>query len=168
MAVSSIFDVEDVVVEEEFADVGSFNHGYVQARLIIALGAFPEYTPISELSLDVSDIDLTQFNLRSRDELKPDIALYPKRGLSRPLDILRMAEMPLLAVEILSPRQGSYDILEKFRVYFAAGIKSCWLVDPAVQSISVYSAMNSWKTFGEGAVVDEALNLRLDLAPIFS
>ena len=153
---------------EESVDVGSFNHGYIQARLVILLGKFEQYTPVSELSLEIDGVDLSKFALRNREEIKPDIALYPRRGLSRPLDILRMKEMPLLAVEILSPRQGTYDILEKFKVYFELGIKSCWLVDPAINTIAVYSSITQWQPFSTGDVIDVAMGIHIAINEIFA
>ncbi|MBV7330480.1 Uma2 family endonuclease [Chloroflexi bacterium TSY] len=153
---------------EEFDDMASFNHGYIQAKLVILLDRIGRYTPVTELSLDISGIDLSQFDIRTKEEIKPDICLYPKRGLSRPTDILRMAEMPLLVAEILSPKQGTYDILEKFKVYFALGIQSCWLVEPALNTVTIYSSMDNWRTFSNDEAVDEAIDIRLSIDEIFS
>lgn len=153
---------------EESVDMGSFNHGYTQARLIVLFDKIGHYTPVTELSLDVSGIDLSQFDLKTKEEMKPDICLYPKRGRSRPRDILRMTEMPLLAVEILSPKQGTYDILEKFKVYFALGISSCWLVDPAINTVTIYSANETWQTFSNHEVIDEQVGIKLPLDEIFN
>lgn len=47
-----------------------------------------------------------------------EVCLYPKQPMNPLQDILKMEEMPLLAVEIISPRQGLYEITEKFRLYF--------------------------------------------------
>ncbi len=152
---------------EESEDMGSFNHSYTQVRLIVLLDRMEQYTPVTELSLDVSSIDLSQFDLKAKEEVKPDICLYAKRGRSRPRDILRMTEMPLLAVEILSPRQGTYELLEKFKVYFELGVKSCWLVDPAITTITVYSSNEEWRTFSDSEVVDETLGIKLPLDEIF-
>ena len=152
---------------EEFEQVGSFNHGYTQARLIVLLDGLGNYTPISELSLDIRNTDLSKFDLRIKDEIKPDIALYPKRGRSQPRDILRMKEMPLVAIEILSPKQGTYDILEKFKAYFELGVISCWLVDPALRTVSVYASNEEWETFTTNEVSDEQFDIRLPLDEIF-
>ncbi len=152
---------------EEADNMGSFNHGYTQARLVVLLDRVGKYTPVSELSLDVSGTDLSQFGLKAKEEIKPDICLYPKRGRSRPLDILKMAEMPLLVVEILSPKQGTYEILEKFKAYFALGITSCWLVDPAINTVTVYTSIDKWRTFSSGEVIDEQLGIKLSLEEIF-
>ena len=162
---------EDTLVlsadDEEFEDMGSFNHGYTQTRLIVLLDKIEQYTPVTELSLDIRGIDLSKFDLRTKEEIKPDICLYPKRGRSQPRDILRMKEMPLLAIEILSPKQGSYDILEKFKAYFVLGVTPCWLVDPAVRTITVYAANDEWETFSSQEVVDEQLGIRLPLHEVF-
>ena len=57
------------------------------------------------------------------------MCIYLKRQRNLQNDILRMSEMPLLAIEVLSPKQGIYDILEKFKLYFSLGVQSCWLGD---------------------------------------
>lgn len=158
--------IEDEI--EDLDDMGSFNHGYIQMRLGVLFDRLGAYTPVSEVSLDVSGVDLSQFDLRTKEEIKPDICLYPKRGLSRPKDILKMMEMPLLVVEILSPRQGTYDILEKFRLYFELGVQSCWLVEPAINTVTVYSSMIDWTTFTAGDVIDTKLGIRLPTSEIFA
>lgn len=154
--------------DEEMIDMGSFNHSYLQVRLAVLFDRLGIYTVVSELSLDVSAVDLSEFDLKSKEEIKPDIALYPKRGLSRPKDILRMKEMPIVVVEVLSPRQGTYEILEKFRLYFTLGVQSCWLIDPALSTVSVYSAADLWRTFVQGEVVDEKVGIYLSVSEIFS
>ena len=126
-----------------------------------------QYTPVSELTLDVSGIDVSQFGLHSKEEIKPDICVYPRRGLSRPQDILKMNDMPLLAIEIVSPRQGLYDLINKFRVYFVLGVQSCWLVEPTINAVSVYSTIEHWETYTRGEVIDEKLNLRIPISRIF-
>lgn len=152
---------------EEFTDMGSFNHGYIQMRLGSLIEQTGQYTPVSELTLDVSGIDVAQFGLRSKEEVKPDICVYPRRGLSRPQDILKMSDMPLLAIEIVSPRQGLYDLIIKFRVYFTLGIQSCWLVEPTINAVSVYTTIDQWETYTRDDVIDEKLNLRIPVSQIF-
>ena len=150
---------------EEFDDMGSHNHAMVQANLAHLFKSIGVYTVFIELSLDVSQLDHERYQVR--DELVPDVALYPKRPLSIPHDILRMTEMPLLVVEILSPRQGTASILAKFDAYFALGIPSCWLVDPLTQTVHVYHSSTDRTTFATGDVVDASLDIRLPSADIF-
>jgi Uma2 family endonuclease len=153
---------------EESIDMGSFNHGYIQIRLGVVFERLGTYTAVSELNLDVSGLDLSQYEVRSKEEIKPDLSIYPKRGLSRPQDILRMREMPLLAIEIVSPKQGVYDLIEKFKIYFDLGVQSCWLVEPAINAITVYSSIYEWETYTRGDIVDQKLGIRLPIHDIFS
>jgi Uma2 family endonuclease len=80
---------------------------------------------------------------------------------------LRMREMPLLAIEILSPKHGTYDILEKFKAYFELGVLSCWLVDPALRTVTVYASTTDWATFSGNEVIDEQIGINLPLDAIF-
>ncbi|MFN8492280.1 MAG: Uma2 family endonuclease [Caldilineaceae bacterium] len=150
---------------EETEDMGSLNHSAVQANLSHLLKKQGIYSVYTELSLDVSQLDPQRFAVK--DEIKPDVCVYPKRKLSRPYDILKMTEMPLLAIEILSPKQSNYEILQKFEVYFTLGVQSCWLVDPVTEVVAVYSTFEQPKTFSTDEVIDEKLELRLPLAEIF-
>ncbi|ETW95620.1 MAG: hypothetical protein ETSY1_29865 [Candidatus Entotheonella factor] len=151
--------------EEESDDKGSHNHSMVQANLAYLLKAMGGYTVFIELSLDVSHLDRERYQVR--DELVPDLALYPKRPLSLPHDILRMTEMPILVIEILSPRQGTASILGKFEAYFALGIPSCWLVDPLTQTVHVYRSPTDRTTFSTGDVADTSLHSHTPIAEIF-
>jgi Uma2 family endonuclease len=145
--------------------MGSHNHSAIQANLTYLLKRAEKYSVYTELSLDTTTLDQQKFKFK--DEIKPDVCVYPKRGLIRPFDILKMSEMPLLAIEVLSPKQSAYEILEKFAAYFALGVKSCWLVDPLTAVVSVYSALDSHQNFTAGEVVDSVIELRLPFNEIF-
>ena len=97
--------------EGEYDNLGSFNHSTLQFNVGYALRQLGDFTVATELSLDSSHLDKERF--RVGNEVKPDVCIYPKRGLSKPYDILRMTEMPLLAIEILSPRQLIEDLFHK-------------------------------------------------------
>lgn len=150
---------------EEFDDMGSHNHSLVQANLAYLFKLNGTYSVYSELSLDASILDSEQFSVK--DEVIPDIAIYPKRSLSLPHDILRMTDMPLLVVEVLSPRQGTGTILDKFSAYFALGIESCWLVDPLTQGVHVYESETMRKSYFEGSVTDPKVAIEMPVAAIF-
>lgn len=151
--------------EGEFDDMGSHNHSMVQANLAHLFKRLSLYTVYIELSLDVSRYDLSMFDIK--DELIPDVCIYPKRSLSIPHDILRMTEMPLLIVEILSPRQGTYSILQKFEAYFSLGIQSCWLVEPTTRVVHIYKDPITRTTFSTGHVIDEKIDIEMAIAEIF-
>jgi len=162
--------VTDYQTDEAKLEMGSLNHSLAQARLTALLSHYDNFTTLVELSLDTSQIDLNLFHLRAKDELKPDICLYPGHlGYSEESDILKMSEMPWLAIEVISPKQGFEDILSKFRAYFALGVKSCWLIMPAIKSIAVYSLPTWFKTFSmkDDEVIDDVLEIHLPLQKIF-
>lgn len=167
-------DLELIANEDEETEMASWNHGVIQGQLYLAFKTDVQgYTPNLEVSLEVSKFDLSSFSLGKKEKLRPDVCLYPahRRGLSRPKDIVRMSEMPLLAVEILSPRQGLLDLKEKFEVYFFLGIKSCWMVLPEIEEIAVYKSIEEYQPFnrrrGDSVVVDEVLNIKIPLDKIF-
>lgn len=135
----------------------SYHHAYLSSNLIVALSRLKNYSIFSELTLQIDGKDYT-----------PDICLYPKKHINlASRDILKMTEMPLLAIEVLSPTQGTLEIVDKFAAYFSAGIKSCWLVIPPAQTIVVYSSMEQMKTFNHGELVDDAVSIQLPIAAIF-
>jgi Uma2 family endonuclease len=76
---------------------------------------------------------------------RPDICLYPNRKANYWHDIVKMKEMPLLAIEILSINQIIQEVTDKFEVYFKAGIKSCGLVMPVPSSISIFKDTDNKK-----------------------
>lgn len=148
----------------------SVNHSFVQTRIAGLLLNDERFTPFVELSLDASQIDLSQFGLKTKEELIPDVCLYEGIHRFNPSnDILKRTDMPLLAVEILSPRQGIDDILAKFKAYFALSIKSCWLIIPSNESITVYSTPEQFKTFGtnDTEINDEKLDICLSIPKLF-
>jgi len=162
-----LHEVEEESVEEESVDVGSFKHSSAQANLAFLLKRLGKYSVLTDLSLDISKVDISKFDISTKEEIKPDVCIYPKRKMNLLDDILRMSEMPLLAIEVLSPKQGVYDILEKFKLYFALGVQSCWLVIPNTRTVVVYSAPDGFATFGTGEVIDESLGIQIPIEEIF-
>lgn len=151
--------------EQEFDDMGSHNHSLVQGNLAYLLRKYSDFSVYIELSLDASKLDKSQFPA-IKGELIPDVCAYPRRSVVD-LDILIMTEMPQLIIEVISPRQGTLSIIEKFQAYFALGIGSCWLVDPAVAIVRVYHPKQSPQTFASGEVLDQRVGLQIPIVEIF-
>lgn len=102
------------------------------------------------------------------NEYTPDVCLYPKQHINVfEEDTLRMTEIPLLAVEILSPSQAAQIALDKFKAYFNAGVQSCWLVIPTARAVVVYESPQQARSFNSGEVVDNRLNIRISIDEIF-
>jgi len=155
--------------ENDEANMGSLNHSIIQAQITGMLFNDERFTITIEPSIDISQIDLSQFGLKAKEELKPDIALYPHNIWLKRRDVLKISEMPLLAIEVISPKQGIDDILAKFDAYFAMDIQSCWLVTPALESITVYSQPDHFNTFdmNDTEVIDNTLEIRFPIHKIF-
>jgi Uma2 family endonuclease len=159
-------------LEDEINEVlkmGSLNHGIVQGQIIGLFFTDKRFRAISQLSLDTNQIDLTQFGIKTKKELIPDICIYPNTLKRKRRDVLRMLEMPLLAIEVVSPQQGIEEILAKFDAYFALGVKSCWLVVPSMEVLDIYSQPDQHHTFdlADTEIVDEVLDIKLPFPEIF-
>lgn len=141
---------------EEAIDMGSFNHSYIQAAVTRLLFDLKTYTVLTDLSIEINGV-----------EYRPDVCLYPRRTMNPARDIVRMTEMPLLVIEVLSPTQGVQDVLDKSKVYFEAGITSCWLIYPSALTVVVYASPDHFTSFSGGDVIDEKMDIRLPLREMF-
>ncbi|MCB1193127.1 MAG: Uma2 family endonuclease [Leptospiraceae bacterium] len=166
---SNLLELE-VDYSEEVQEMGSYNHSLVQARTAGLLLQIEKFSVFIELSLDTEQVDLSQFGLKAKDELKPDVCVYSEPKGLKERDMLKMKEMPLLVIEIVSPKQGIDEILGKFEAYFTLGVKSCWLVVPSLRIINVYSRLNQYKTFdmNDSKVADETMGISLPIQTIFA
>jgi Uma2 family endonuclease len=162
---------------KEEQPVSSQNHGFVQARLTTLFTTDSRFSTAVELSLDTQPFSdkLSQLGFKTDRELKPDISVYHAEdfgfidSFEDGEDLLRVPTMPPLAIEILSPTQSESDLVQKFRAYFAMGIRSCWLVLPALKIVTVYKPDGQIKAYDmqDGEVVDDTLELRLKMPDIF-
>lgn len=136
----------------------SFNHGVVQANLIVALNAACQdrFLIASELSL------------ASAPPMTPDISICNLRQPDWLHDELRVAEAPLTTVEIVSPSQSINDFVPKIEEYFRFGVGSVWLVQPPLKQIAVFTPDLDQQTFIDGEVVDPTLDVKVALDEIFS
>jgi Uma2 family endonuclease len=166
-------------------EMSSKNHRLVQARLAVLINVLDEYNVATELSLDISDADrqkiLKKYGLTATRELKADVAVYRAEEFDFTdlddeednIDPLRVQKMPICAMEIVSPSQSSYEILQKCRAYFAMGVKTCWLIDPNLKVIIVYSGkVHNKKTYlaennDNDDVEDSILNVKISIIKLF-
>lgn len=83
-----------------------------------------------------------------------------------------MTEPPLLAVEIASPTQGSptqgtQELVDKARQLIEHGVASCWLVQPALRTVTIFGEDGRSKTHSEGMVKDPATGIEVTLDDVF-
>jgi Uma2 family endonuclease len=135
----------------------SKNHALAQTRLILAMANYVEqYTILSEVTLEFDDQALT-----------PDIAVFPKLESDWVHDEIRITDVPLLTIEILSPRQSMHDLIEKVDIYFDNGVQSCWIVQPALKSIAVFTPNQEPVVYAGGEVPDPATQIAVHLDNVF-
>ena len=102
------------------------------------------------------------------DGTTPDIVVYPKKELNFINEAARQAEAPLLTIEIQSPSQSNDEMIDKAGLYFAFGVKSSWVVFPAMKGVAVYSAPGTYRFFhGDDTLKDPNLNIEVDLKKVF-
>ncbi|RKZ62292.1 MAG: hypothetical protein DRR08_06500 [Candidatus Parabeggiatoa sp. nov. 2] len=142
--------------QSEVNPLHSYNQGYIQGNLLVALRQQTKYSVIPTVTIDIKGTDYI-----------PDISIYPQRekGLLAE-DLIKMTEMPLVAIEVLSPTQGTQEILKKFKTFFEAGIQSCWLIEPVAKAVIVSDFKNRL-TFNSNEVIDEVADIHLPVEDIF-
>ena len=134
------------------------NHGKIQMKLGVELCRYSaRFDVLSEPTIKVGDANRT-----------PDLALFPVQPSDWRHDEYPILQIPLLTVEILSPTQGFNSIIEKLDTYFANGVKSCWVVQPAAKSLTVFHSIDDSRTFDRGVVRDEALEIEVNLDTLFA
>ena len=86
----------------------------------------------------------TDFKLGDR-LVKPDVAFVSSARL--PADKRKAFSIPPdLAVEVLSPSDIQYRVLEKVFAYLDAGTRLVWVVEPVGQTVTVYRSKADIKT----------------------
>lgn len=137
------------------------NHALVQSNLIFELRSRynSRFRVLSELSLATAP-----------DGTTPDLAIYPMFAVDYETQPpARRTDPPLCCVEIQSPSQSTEEMVSKAKTYFAFGVKSCWIVLPAVQGVFVYDRPGRYEFFhGDDTLRDETLGVELPLAAVFA
>jgi len=130
-------------------------HAAVQANLAHELRNVTEYRIYTELSILIDTV-----------EYKPDVSAYPYQELDKKHDIIKMEQLPISAIEIVSPTQLPQTIVTKIELYLHAGIQSCWMVVPYPSTITVYTA-DTEHTFFDGNIVDPVLGIEFPFKHVF-
>ena len=58
--------------------------------------------------------------------------------------------------------------MDKVDIYFAFGVKSCWIVWPTTHSIQILTADGQEKVLNSGTATDPATGLTADVTAVFS
>lgn len=131
-------------------------HAAVQVSLAAQLYSRREYSLFSELTIGFDSVRYT-----------PDLVIYPFETLDyTQVENLR-TKPPLLCIEIISPPQTIGELTARSGVYLAHGVKSCWIVDPALQAITILQPGEPRRVVDSGIATDPATGLTVDLARVF-
>ena len=171
MATATYSKEEEITVYEPVTDIDihyqtergkpmpSNNHSYLQLEIGFQLKVKynSEFDIYSELSLGLS-----------AGKAVPDLCIYPKRLQDWQRDIVRRTDAPLLAIEILSPKQAFDDIVDKIQdIYFPSGVLSAWVIVPSAESLILFQPNKKPTSFDKTIVKDTASGFELDLNLVF-
>jgi Uma2 family endonuclease len=137
----------------------SINHSEIQGELVFQLRTKyrSRYSILPELSL----------NLRERP-LTPDICIYERRTIDWLNDETKLTAPPLTTIEILSASQSTQDVVEKILFMLSHGVKSCWFVQPMLQTVTLFLPNEKPKTYTEGLLKDGTTDIEISLESIFN
>jgi Uma2 family endonuclease len=132
-------------------------HAATQTNVIIALAIYNKlYKQLTELSLRLNG-----------DRFVPDIVLYHKDASDWHDNEIEMTLPPLLAIEIVSPSQSIDEMKEKADKYFASGVRSVWLILPALAGVMVLHPNEKVRFYSDGEIIDDALGIRIPVDAVF-
>ena len=148
------FEVEEFQSE----DVMSLNHSRIAYRLCIQLSKYEEQFDI----LPELEFDLVV------DKAKPDIAVCHRTPIDWKHDIVRLKEPPIIAIEILSPKQAYNDLTDKiYDNYFLSGVQSVWLILPSVKAIQLFIPDKPVQYFNDTIFTDPITGIEIDIKTIY-
>ena len=132
-------------------------HGQLQGDLVFLLNL--AYRKKYNISSEVS--------LATTPNSTPDICIFPKRKLDIMEVEAKETEAPITTIEIQSPSQSPDELVKKIhQLYFPMGVKSAWLVLPALKAIQIITPDKKF-LFSKGKLKDPVTNIELDIKEIF-
>ena len=143
--------------EEE--KMSSLNHAELQSQLafLLRLSYRKQYSIFIELDLEFAS-----------GKTRPDLCIFPKRTSNWLRDEILVKDIPLTTIEILSPEQSMNSLIERiYNKQFQAGVKTVWLIIPALQIVSILLPNRKQINFTEGTIADPETGIQLQLAEIF-
>ena len=154
--------VEEVVRSDYEMERGkpmpSKNHSRLQQRIGVELAIHysEQYDTYSELSLEAPNPPFI-----------PDLCLFPAEPSNWREDEIRVSDVPLTVIEIVSPSQTDTELTEKSKAYFAAGVKSYWLVQPVLRTVFVLLPDGDELVFHNDLLTDPTNDISIDLKKVF-
>lgn len=141
-------------------------HGRLSVRLARRLDEFVEARGLGVVLADVGVV-----LARNPDTVRgPDVAFFSRGRIPENGYATTYWGAPDLAVEILSPSNGSGSVREKLAEYLAAGTLSVWVVDPVQRCVAVHGERMLHRFGGDDVLQDDAVlpGFRLPLRDLFA
>lgn len=114
----------------------SMEHSYISLNLGGELRAYVKSKKLGIVLESSASYRMVTENIR-----KPDVSFVTKDRLpEKRLSTKPFEGAPDLAVEVISPTDIWWEILEKLNQYFASGCRLVWLISPFDQTVLVYRA----------------------------
>lgn len=147
----------DLIEEFQTEDIMSYNHAKITYRLAKTLSRYDDkYDILPELEFELS-----------HGRAKPDVAICKMGKTNWLKDIIRPSDAPLLAIEILSPRQALSDLTDKaLDIYFPSGTPVVWVIIPHFKQITIMTSA-SQDTITSGVLLDKNTGIEVSLDSIF-
>lgn len=148
----------DTIETYESEDIMSLNHSRIIHRVSVALDHYKDqYDIFPELELELSS-----------GKCKPDVSIYPTVPTDWLNDVIFYTKPPILAIEILSPKQALNDLTDKaYKQYFPAGVPVVWIIVPVLQHVYAFFADGTRQNCYNGVLHDTTTGIGLDLVAIF-
>ncbi len=145
----------DIIEKNQEKEMPSLNHSYICAQLMRQLLQNETIQPLPELTLDIEN------------GMTPDISIFPKEKIRPDFfeDILKVKELPILAIEVVSPTQSIHTIIEKSKQMVNFGVKTVWTIEPCGRSIVVINKQGKQLFHGE---LVESEGIKVDFSKVFS
>lgn len=132
-------------------------HGAIQTKLAVLLN---QYSNKFQFPSEVS--------LSTNPPTTPDLCIYPQKKLDWRTIAAKESEMPLTTIEILSPSQALDELVAKAEnSYFTMGVKSAWIVVPALKTIIVLLPDEQKLYFTTGMLEDPATGIKIPVEKVF-
>ncbi|GAB3641000.1 Uma2 family endonuclease [Spirosoma arcticum] len=148
----------DLIGEFHSEDIMSVNHSRTIQRICTHFELFDsDFDTFPELELKLNG-----------KPVKPDISVFPNLPEDWNTDIIYFTEAPIIAVEVLSPKQALSEITDKIStVYFPAGVQSVWIIVPLLQTVVIRTLDGGKLTFTEGIIKDPVVGIEIPFNKIF-
>lgn len=150
----------DSVLSDEISEkpMASKNHVRIQRRLTRMLEEYePQYEAFPELSIELNG-----------NPFVPNISIYPASPVNWQEDVLHEQEPPLLAIEVLSPKQNLTDLIDKARELLLCGVGEVWVFVPVSEGVIVYPNNGKPRTVGFGEITHAATGISINIEKLFA